>query len=107
MSMPDAPPFLPHLAWAKGGHAAFVTIEGEIVVVRSTTPAPPGARLEADLVAGADLHAAGAAGAGDLAKVRMKSHGSKREADGTFTIKGRLIEVNRALRERLVKLLAS
>jgi hypothetical protein len=100
--MSEAPPFLPHLAWAKGGHAAFLTIEGEIVVVRSTTPAPPGARLEADLVADADAHAADAG----PAKVRMKSHGSKREPDGTFTLKGRLVDVNRALRERLVKLVA-
>jgi hypothetical protein len=95
--MSEAPPFTPHLAWAKGGHAAFLTIEGEIVVVRSTTPAPPGARLEADLVAPAER--------GAPAKVRMKSHGSKREADGTFTLKGRLVDVNRALRERLLGLL--
>lgn len=101
-------PFTPHLAWAKGGHAAFVSIEGEAVVIRSTTPAPPGARLEADLVADAE-GGAGLVPAADGGgpKVRVKSHGSKREEDGTFTIKGRLVDANRALRERLVRLVSS
>lgn len=93
-----APSFTPHLAWVKGGHARFASIEGEAVVVVSSTPAPPGARLEADLVADPE---------GGPAKVKMKSHGSKLEADGTFTIKGRLIDVNRPLRDRLVKLLGA
>lgn len=90
----------PHLAWAKGGAARFVSIVGEQVVLTSTTPAPPGARLEADLVAGV---AEGEA----KPRVKVKSHGSKKEENGTFTLKGRLVEVNRVLRERLVALLAS
>lgn len=84
-----------HLAWTKGGTASFVAIDGEQVVLRSTTPAPPGARLEADLVVG------------EPAKVKVKSHGSKKEEDGSFTIKGRLVDANRGLRERLVALLAT
>ncbi len=88
----------PHLAWAKGGTATFVSLDGEQVVLRSTTSAPPGARLEADLVAGL---AEGEA----RPRVKVKSHGSKKEEDGTFTLKGRLVDANRALRERLVGLL--
>ena len=83
-----------HLVWAKGGHAEVVRVAGEAIVVRSTTPAPPGARLEATL---ADE---------PPATLKMKSHGSKREGDGAFRIEGRLIEVTRELRERVAALVA-
>ncbi len=78
-----------HLVWQKGGEADVVTLEGEAVVVRSTVPAPPGARLDGTLTA--DPPAA----------VRIKSHGSKKEEDGSFTIKGRLLDATRELRERI------
>ena len=37
-------------------------------------------------------------------RVRVKIHGSKRQDDGTFILEGRLIDVTRELRERLVGL---
>ena len=79
----------PHLAWAKGGGATITRVDGEAIEVRSTTPAPPGARLEATLVAEPAV------------VVKMKSHGSRRDEDGTFVIKGRLVDCPRALREKL------
>lgn len=80
-----------HLAWAKGGHAEVVSVEADAIVVRSTTPAPPGARLEATLREGGG-------------SVKIKSHGSKREEDGTFTLRGRLVDATRELRAALVAL---
>lgn len=81
-----------HLVWAKGGHARLVSLADDQIVVSSTTPAPPGARLEANTTAE------------PVVGVKIKSHGSKREADGTFTIKGRLFDATRDLRARLAAL---
>ena len=77
----------PRLAWAKGGHAEVVSLAGESIVLRSTTSAPPGARLEAKT------------DDGDL--VKIKSYGTHKEADGSFTLKGRLFDATRALRDKL------
>ena len=55
-------------------------------------PAPPGARLEATL----DRRAR-------ETPVKIKSHGTRKRGadDGHFTLKGRLIDATRELRERL------
>lgn len=82
---------MPHLAWQKGGTADIVELKDDAIVLRSTTPAPPGARLEATF--------------GDR-PVKIKSHGTHKEADGTFTLKGRLVDANRELRDALAALLA-
>lgn len=87
---------LAHLTWAKGGHAEIAALEGEGIVLRSTTSAPPGARLESTLVAG-----------GAPVPFKLKSYGTHREADGTFTLKGRLIDVTREVRERISRLLTA
>lgn len=83
------------IAWAKGGTASFVAAEGEAVVLRSTIPSPPGSRLDATFV--------------DEPKtsLRIKVHGSKKEEDGSFTIKGRLVDATRETRERVHALAAS
>jgi hypothetical protein len=77
-----------HLTWVKGVTAKIVRLEGDAIELRSTTSAPPGARLEAVLIETG-------------APVKIKSHGSHKEADGSFTIKGRLIDATRELREKL------
>lgn len=82
-----------HLAWTKGGTADIVEIADDVVEVRSTTSAPPGARLEARTVAE------------PVVAVKMKSHGSRKDTDGSFLIKGRLLDANRELRDRLASLL--
>lgn len=81
------------LAWAKGGHAEIVSLEGEQIVLRSTTSAPPGARLDATLASSGEA-------------VKIKSHGTHKESDGSFTLRGRLLDARRELRERIASLLA-
>ena len=81
-----------HVTWVTGGHAEVKSLVGDAIVLCSTAPAPPGARLEAHLTS-------------DPAKlVKVKSHGTHREADGTFTLKGRLIDATRELRASLAAL---
>jgi hypothetical protein len=82
------------IAWSKGGHAEVIGVQGDGIVLRSTTSAPPGARLEAKLVA-------------TSAPVKLKSHGTHREEDGSFTLRGRLIDATRELREHLASLTGS
>lgn len=79
-----------HLVWLKGGTADVVALADDAIVLKSSTSAPPGARLEAKF--------------GDRS-VKVKSHGSHKEEDGTFTLKGRLIDANRELRDALAALL--
>lgn len=90
----DASGPVAHVTWAKGGHAEVVALTGESIVLRSTTPAPPGARLEAKLDRDPSL------------VVKVKSYGTHKEADGSFTLKGRLIDATRELRDRLAALSA-
>jgi hypothetical protein len=80
---------VPHLLWARGGTAVITSVVDDAIELRSSTPAPPGARLEATLAADASI------------LVKIKSHGSRRD-DDAFVIKGRLIDCTRALRERLL-----
>jgi hypothetical protein len=81
-----------HLTWAKGGAASFVTVKDDAVTLRSTIPSPPGSRLDATFAS--DPPAA----------FKIKIHTSKLEADGTFMLKGRVLEATRALRERIATL---
>ena len=81
-----------HLTWQKGGHAEIVSLEGEQIVLRSSTSAPPGARLDAKLAGGE--------------AIKIKSHGTHKEADGTFTLRGRLLDARRELRDDIASLLA-
>ena len=83
-----------HLVWAKGGTASLLTIAQDTVTLRSTIPSPPGARLDASLAADPSV------------TLKIKIHGSKLQPDGSFTLKGRVLEATRALRERLALLVA-
>lgn len=83
-----------HLAWEKGGEATIVKVADDAIEVRSTRSAPPGARLAATLRAEPGT------------RVTIKSHGSRRDADGSFLIKGRLLDANRELRDRIAALVA-
>ena len=77
------------ITWAKGGTATFIAAVGENVTLRSTIPSPPGSRLDATF----DIEPKNA--------VRVKVHASKKEEDGSFTIKGRLVDATRETRERV------
>jgi hypothetical protein len=82
-----------HVAWAKGGTASFLVVADDAVTLRSTTPSPPGSRIEATLLTDSSV------------ALKIKIHGSKLEPDGTFTLRGKLLEANRALRDRVASLL--
>ena len=81
-----------HLVWAKGGTADVIALQDDAITLKSTTSAPPGARLEASFGA---------------VTVKVKSHGSHKEEDGSFTLKGRLIDANRQLRDALAALVTA
>jgi len=81
-----------HVRWAKGGAASFTAASDDAVTLRSTIPSPPGSRLDGVLFATeTDPEVA----------IRVKIHGSKREDDGSFTLRGRLVDFTRAVRERI------
>lgn len=77
------------IAWTKGGTASFLAADGENVTLRSSIPSPPGSRLDATFT--------------DEPKtaLRVKVHNSKREDDGSFTLRGRLVDATRETRERV------
>ena len=81
------------LTWSGGGVAEIVALDANTITLRSEKPHPPGSRVE-----GALADAAGT--------LRVKVHGSRREADGAFRIDGRPIDLGRELRESLVAKIA-
>lgn len=84
-----------HLAWTKGGTAIFLRTQDDAVILRSTVPSPPGSRIEGTLDGDPPVG------------IKIKIHGSKLELDGTFTLRGRLLDAPRALRARVAALVAN
>jgi hypothetical protein len=85
-------PRVPHVRWAKGGEAWVASLAADAVVLRSTVPSPPGSRIE------------GALEGEPPATVRVKVHASRLQPEGDFVIEGRLLDVTRAVRARLLVL---
>lgn len=82
-----------HVAWARGGEADLLEIEGERVRLSSTSAAAPGQPLE------------GALRGGSGKAVRVKVARCRRSEDGaTFVIEGRLVDAGRELRAELAAL---
>jgi hypothetical protein len=84
------------LKLAKGGDADVVELAGDRVVLSSTSPAPPGAPLDAALEDGTPLRI----------KVRgchksPPQSGGADEGNERWHIEGRVIDLSRALREKL------
>jgi hypothetical protein len=75
------------ITWAKGGEAVVVLLKDDVVTLRSTIPSPPGSRIEGTLGGGEG--------------VRVKVHSSKKQEDGSFVLEGRMLDLTRAVRERL------
>jgi hypothetical protein len=81
-----------HVRWAKEGGARVVSLAADVIVLRSTSPSPPGSRIEGTLE-------------GDRpARVRVKVHTSKLQPEGDFVIEGRVIDATREVRERLERM---
>jgi hypothetical protein len=93
------PPPANRVAWEKGGEASVVRLEGEAIALRSSIPSPPGSRIQGALTV--ELGEAGAAEPG--AVLRVKVHSSKRQDDGSFLLEGRVLDLTRAVRERLTR----
>jgi hypothetical protein len=83
-----------HLAWRNGGEATLVSFRGDAVSLRSSVPWPPGSRVEGTL------------SAPPAALLRIKVHACKRHEDGSYVMSGRMLDLTRALRERLEVLVA-
>lgn len=86
-----------HVAWARGGEADLVEIDGERVRLRSTSAAAPGQPLE------------GALQGGSGKAVRVKVTRCRREegVEGVafvFIIEARLVDAGRELRAELAAL---
>jgi hypothetical protein len=77
------------IVWSKGGEAEVLTLKDDAITLRSSIPSPPGSRIE------------GALRAGEPDPVRVKVHSSKRQDDGSFVLEGRMLDMTRALREKL------
>ena len=75
------------ITWAKGGEAVVLALRDDAVTLRSTIPSPPGSRIEGTLAEGEP--------------VRVKIHSSKKQEDGGFVLEGRMLDMTRALREKL------
>ncbi len=75
------------VAWAKGGEATVTAFVDGAITLRSSTPSPPGSRIEGALAGGGTL--------------RVKIHGSKKQPDGTFVLEGRALDMTRELRQRI------
>ncbi len=84
----------PHLAWERGGEARIVAASAAAVSLVSSLPWPQGSRVSGTLLEAPH------------ATVRIKVHASRGEADGTFRIEGRPLDLSRELRERLEALAA-
>lgn len=78
-----------HLRWAGGGEARVVRIDADAIVLRSTTPSPPGSRIEGTLLSEPP------------AQLRVKVHASKRQPEGDFLVQGRPLDLKREVRARL------
>jgi hypothetical protein len=78
------------LRWDKGGEAEVTQLEGDAVTLRSTLPSPPGSRLSDKSLS-----------------LTVKVHTSRRQPDGSFLIAGRLVDVTREVRSKIIDALAT
>jgi hypothetical protein len=100
------------IAWTGGGTAELLVIDGDRVELVSTRAFAPGSRPEGTFTAAPTLSSAGATAgfsastgpATDISgspaspaghPIWMKVHGSRRQEDGTYRVKGRLLNVRR------------
>jgi hypothetical protein len=77
----------------KGGEARVVETNGDYITLESTRAFPPGAPLVG--VSEGNAEAPGS-------QYRVKVRGSRRIAEGLFRVEGRLVNLSRPERERLL-----
>ncbi|HMI85979.1 MAG TPA: hypothetical protein VK550_17905 [Polyangiaceae bacterium] len=76
------------VTWQGGGTAVIDVIDNDRVELVSTRAFAPGSRPEATVVTGGQ-------------PIWLKVHGSRRQEDGAFRVKGRLLNVRRELLDAL------
>jgi len=81
-----------HVSWAAGGGARVLSFDGGAIVLRSTVSSPPGSRIE------------GALAGEPPAKLRVKIHACRRQAEGDFVLEGRPLDMTREVRQRVEEL---
>jgi hypothetical protein len=77
--------------WVAGGTAEILSMGADKITLRSTSPSPPGSRLE------------GAVTSARVFTLRVKIHGCRREPDGAFMLEGRPIDLTREDREQIAR----
>jgi hypothetical protein len=86
----------PSVAWSGGGRAQISAIDGERLELTSTRAFAPGSRPEGTLEAIGE--------AGTSRRIWVKVHGSRRQDDGSYLVRGRLLNATRELRDLLKKI---
>ena len=76
------------ISWTGGGTAVLDVIDGDKVELRSTRAFAPGARPEGILAESGHT-------------IWLKCHGSRRQDDGSYRVKGRLLNVRREILDLL------
>lgn len=77
------------LRWELGGDAELISVDDDRVTLRSSRVFPPGAPARGTLCVEPEL------------PITVKVAGSRREADGRFVVRGRLVSPTVALRAAL------
>ncbi len=80
------------VTWSLGGDARVLTVQGDVLSLRSSRAFPPGAPAAGTL-----------AGEPPIA-LTLKVAGSRREDDGRYVVRGRLVSPTVALRAALAAL---
>jgi hypothetical protein len=83
------------VAWSGGGTARIAAIDGERLELTSTRAFAPGSRPEGT------LEPPGIAAGASPRRIWVKVHGSRRQDDGSYLVKGRLLNATRELRDLL------
>jgi hypothetical protein len=81
-----------HVRWVLGGEARLLAVSADAMTLESTTPSPPGSRIDGVLLSGSGR------------TVRVKVHVSRKEPSGRFRIEARPIDLTKEGREELMAL---
>ena len=95
-----------HVAWNGGGTAMIEVVDDDRVELVSTRPFAPGSRPEGTLGIAPDVPSGGAPVAPSRS-IWLKVHGSRRQDDGAYRVKGRLLNVRRELLDLLKEVVSS
>jgi hypothetical protein len=83
------------IAWSGGGTASIDAIDGDRVELVSTRAFAPGSRPEGTLMGALRENAESPREVAAGQPIWLKIHGARRQEDGSFRVKGRLLNVRR------------